>query len=133
MNYVERPGEPIFRHGRRIEIIELVSSSSSGAKVKWKRVYTVVPYTWEVGLRGCRAVSTYKLAMHLLYAHWYNGGRPIRLANVGLVATGVGRNEKRRGLVYLEGKGLISIERRPRKSPLIACLQMEGCPVKGTG
>jgi hypothetical protein len=136
MNFVERPGTPIYRDGRRIEIIELVLASSAvpkSAKAKWKRRYTVFPYTWEVALCDCQAPKTLLLAMHLAYEHWYHNGRPLPLANVGLAARGIDRKAKKRGLAYLEGRGLIRVERRPRKSPTITCLQMEGCPVKGIG
>jgi DNA-binding MarR family transcriptional regulator len=55
----------------------------------------------------------------LLYLAWDNGMRPVPLANVKLKRWGVNRETKRRVLDALEKAGLIVIERRPRKAPVV--------------
>lgn len=89
-------------------------------KGKWKRQFTRFPYAWQVRLQDCKAGSTYRLALYLLYEHWRNGGRRIRLSN-GVLA-GVDRTTKWDGLRVLERAGLVQIERRQRKAPLVTCL-----------
>jgi hypothetical protein len=42
----------------------------------WQRLCTVVPRAWELRLLEAKRVSTYRLAIELLYLHWY--GRAIR-------------------------------------------------------
>jgi hypothetical protein len=100
-------------------------------KEKWKRRYTIFPYAWQERLRSCQAGSMYRLALHLLYEHWRNGGRSIRLANVALAAEGVGRTVKLDGLRELERLGLVKVEWRSKKSPIVTCLLVghTGSPV----
>ena len=91
-------------------------------KGKWKRQFTRFPYAWQVRLQDCKAGSTYRLALYLLYEHWRNGGRRIRLSNGVLAAEGVDRTTKWDGLRILERAGLVRVERRQRKAPLVTCL-----------
>lgn len=81
--------------------------------------FVKVPGAWVEKLAQARYVVTYRVALHLLYQHWKGRGRPILLANGQLKMGGVSRGTKWRGLRELERLGLISIERRPRKSPII--------------
>jgi hypothetical protein len=113
-------------------LAELRAATPTRRKAKWVRRYVVFPDAWVAALRSCRTGKTFTLALHLLYEHWNNGGRPIRLANVALAAKDIGRKAKRTGLAHLEGVGLVHVERQSRKSPVVTCLQMEGCPRKGT-
>jgi hypothetical protein len=46
-------------------------------------------------------------------------GAPVKLANGMLALDGISRRTKRRALLQLERHGLISIERRPKKSPIV--------------
>ena len=80
------------------------------------------PLVWVDRLRTVRYTSTYRVALHLLFRHWKSGSRPIQLSNVALVEAGVSRDQKWRALRELEFLGLISIERRRRRSPLINLL-----------
>jgi hypothetical protein len=85
-----------------------------------KRVkdFVMVPMSWLDELEGCSG-HTYHVALHLLYLHWKNRGKPFPLANGMLRYDGVSRQSKWRALLELERRGLITIERRPRKSPII--------------
>lgn len=80
------------------------------------------PLVWADRLRTVRYTSSYRVALHLLYRHWKSGGCPIQLSNVALVEAGVSRDQKWRALRELELLGLIRIERRRRRSPLINLL-----------
>jgi hypothetical protein len=95
---------------------------------KWERRYTIFPYAWQVRLRDCKASSTYRLALHLLYEHWRSGGHRIRLSNVALATEGVGRTAKLHGLRELERVGLVQVEWRPKKAPLVTCVLVGDLP-----
>jgi hypothetical protein len=88
-------------------------------KATWQNRFILVPWAWVDRLNDARHVGTYQVALHLLYESWRNGGRVIRLSNS---APGIERRRKWRGLRELEQFGLIEIERRPRKAPLITVL-----------
>jgi hypothetical protein len=87
----------------------------------WRRQFVKVPWTWVERLNGASG-QTYKVALYLLYLHWKGKGEPIKLANGRLRVDGVSRFSKWRALGDLERRGLIDIERRPRRSPLIRLL-----------
>jgi hypothetical protein len=80
------------------------------------------PWTWADKLTKARHISTYRVALHLLYQHWKTGGGPIQLANGSLATEGVERRQKWRALRELEQLGLIAVKRRPRKSPQITVI-----------
>jgi hypothetical protein len=89
------------------------------APKKWRREFVRVPWAWVERLRETKRVSTYRLALVILYEHWRTGGRPIVLSNVGMRSEGLTRQSKWNALEELGGLGLIEIETRPRKSPRI--------------
>jgi hypothetical protein len=95
---------------------------------KWKRQFTLFPYTWQERLQGCKAGSTYRLALYLLYEHWRNRGRRIRLSNGVLAAEGVRRTVKLDGLRELERAGLVQVQWRLHKAPLVTCLLVGDLP-----
>jgi hypothetical protein len=86
----------------------------------WKKHFIKVPWFWVERLSGAHHACTWKLAMHLLYEHWRNGRQAIVLSNSAV--EGVARRRKWEGLRELEQLGLVAIERRPRKSPLVSVL-----------
>jgi hypothetical protein len=79
------------------------------------------PWSWADRLRTNRG-TTYRVAIHLLYEHWRGGGRPIQLSNVALSGQGVRSKSKWRALHELESAGLIRVERRARRSPVVYVL-----------
>ena len=89
---------------------------------KQRQHFIKVPMAWDERLYGARHAITYNVAHYLLYRHWKGNGQPILLANEALRMRGVERRAKWRALRELEQLGLISIERRRRKSPLITVL-----------
>jgi hypothetical protein len=86
------------------------------------RKFIKVPLIWKECLSEAAYIGTYRVALHLLYRHWKEGGRPILLSNVALATEGVSRWGKWRALRELELLGLVKIERRPRKSPVITVI-----------
>jgi len=81
--------------------------------------FVMVPWLWVEKLRR-KPWYVYHVACFLLYLHWQRGDRgPIKLASGLLVMDGVNRTSKRRALKELENLGLITVERRSRKSPIV--------------
>jgi hypothetical protein len=89
-------------------------------KIRKRREHFIrVPWTWVEKLAPSRSANTYRVALYLLYMHWKNKEAPFKLANGMLAIDGVTRFSKWRALQELEQAGLIRIEKRPRKSPVI--------------
>jgi hypothetical protein len=86
-----------------------------------RRHFVQVPWTWVDRLKGAQG-STYRVALILLYLDWKGNGEPIKLANGMLRIDGVSRYSKWRALNELERRGMIVVERRRRRSPLIQVL-----------
>ena len=80
--------------------------------------FVMVPWAWVEALSGATG-QTWHLAMHLLYLHWKGNGAPIKLANGMLKIDGISRASKWRALAELERRGLITVQRRPSRSPII--------------
>jgi hypothetical protein len=87
---------------------------------KRQQHFVRMPWAWVERLRNTKSANTYRVALHLLYLYWKTGGASFSLANGGLAMEGVTRHAKWRALRELERLGLIMVERRPRKSPLIS-------------
>jgi hypothetical protein len=83
-----------------------------------KRGHIKVPLAW-YHLLADASGPTCLTAMRIAYLHWKGKGEPIKLANEALAEVGVSRNGKYRALRDLERRGLITVERTPRKSPII--------------
>jgi hypothetical protein len=89
------------------------------AKIRKRREHFVMlPMTWYERLKGAHG-QTYRVAWYLLYLHWKSKGSPIKLANGMLAMDGVPATSKRRALGDLERRGLITVERQFRKSPVV--------------
>lgn len=92
------------------------------AKKKWERQFIRFPWSWVERLKGTRRGATWALALFLIYEHWRAGGRPIKLTNIMAAEVGVSPDAKRRALEELAQVGLVAIQRRARKSPLVTLL-----------
>jgi hypothetical protein len=85
---------------------------------KRRQHFVMVPWMWIERLNGASG-QTYRLAHVLLYLHWKGKGGPIKLPNGMLEMDGVSRYSKWRALNDLERRGLITVERRARRSPFV--------------
>jgi hypothetical protein len=88
---------------------------------KRRKHFIMLPFTWLESLSGASG-QVYAMALHLLYRDWKSSGMPIKLGNGMLQIDGIGRRTKWRALAELERRGLIAVERRRRKSPMIRLL-----------
>ena len=78
----------------------------------------MVPWVWVESLKAARHVASYRLALFVLYQHWKTN-KPVLASNVALKALGVPRRSKYRAIRELERLGLIHVEWRRRRSPVI--------------
>jgi hypothetical protein len=116
----ENPYAELKQHRRTPEM--LASLAVVPRKIQKRRQHFIkVPWTWVERLNGA-AGQTYRVALCLLYLHWKGRGEPIKFANGMLQVDGVNRQAKWRGVNDLERRGLIAVERRQRRSPLIRVL-----------
>jgi hypothetical protein len=105
-------------------IVVLERRATEPRKLEKRRKHFVqVPWTWVEALSGASG-QTWHLAIQLLYLHWKGNGEPITLANGMLEMDGIGRKGKSHALDELERRGLITVERRPRKSPIVKLLRV---------
>jgi hypothetical protein len=84
--------------------------------------FVKVPLEWMERLSAARLAATWKVALHLLHESFKNRRQVIRLANGTLALDGISKWQKWRALAELEKLGLVSVERRPNKSPHVTLL-----------
>jgi hypothetical protein len=89
-------------------------------RTKWRREFVRVPWEWAERLQGAKRVSSWRLAVLLLYEHWRTGGRDIALSNVLARDIGLSCRSKSRGLKELENLDLIEVRRHRRTAPRVA-------------
>ena len=92
------------------------------AKIRKRRErFIMMPMAWYEKLANpaptCRC--TCLVACYLLHLHWKNDGEPFKLANGMLAYDGISPDSKLRALKDLERRGLITVEWRKKKSPII--------------
>ena len=80
--------------------------------------FTKFPKIWEMRLAETQADGcTYRVALYLLdKACW---SRQVVLGTATMQNRGVGRKGKRGALQHLRRAGLIAVEERPHKSPIV--------------
>jgi hypothetical protein len=92
---------------------------------EWQRFYTLVPREWELRLLDAKCVGTYRLAHELLYRHWHGKGKPVTLSGKMAKAVKLPARSKSRALAELERLGLVSVDRKPRRSPRVTPLHTQ--------
>jgi hypothetical protein len=101
------------------QILTLGRAVSVSRKIRKRREqFVMVPWAWLERLAGTCHAAPFKMAHHVLYEHWRNGGKPFTLSNSAV--KGVSRWQKWRALNELERLELITVERRKRKAPQIS-------------
>jgi hypothetical protein len=86
-----------------------------------ERGHIKVPLTWHYQLKGADG-PTLHTAQHICYLHWKGKGGSVKLANGALAEIGVSRKGKYRALRELESRGLITVERPSRRSPIVTVI-----------
>ena len=81
--------------------------------------YAMVPMALICAMAKVRSAAPIKLAIELQRRHRVERTDKIKLGNISLAALGIDRKAKQRALKELEACGLVLIERRTRRSPII--------------
>lgn len=91
---------------------------------KQREHFAMMPMAWWEKLDGASG-RAWQMAWYLLYKDWKDKGGPVKLPNGMANYLGIQRRTKWRALAELERRGLVAIDRRPKKSPLVQCLKHE--------
>jgi hypothetical protein len=100
-------------------------------ELKRREQFAMTPYRWIEKLNGASG-TTHQVALRLLLLSWKQGGGPVKLGNKSLEFDAINRYAKRRALANLERRGLVTVERQPRKAPLVQLLHATA-PLQGPG
>jgi hypothetical protein len=84
--------------------------------------FVMVPWAWIEKLDGATG-QTYRVALVLLYEHWRRRGEPMKLNNRMVENCSISRQSKWRALADLERRGLIAVQRRSKRSPMVRVLR----------
>ena len=101
---------------------EMLAGSAPKKLRKQRQHFIKIPWTWVERLVEARHIATYRVALHVLYRHWKGGGLPFTLSNTSVADEGVTQWRKWDALRELEQLGLITVERRRRRSPRITVI-----------
>jgi hypothetical protein len=98
------------------------------AKIRKRREqFVMMPMWWYEKLLSKPAIAgtTILVALYLLHLDWKHHAKPFKLSNGMLEYDGISRHSKWRALTDLERRGLIIVQRRPKKSPIIRVLLVQ--------
>jgi hypothetical protein len=94
---------------------------------KRRKDFAMLPMSWYDTLANPVAPgSAVLVAWHLCHLCWKSHGKPFKLPNGMLRHDGISRQSKWRALAELDRRGLITTERRAKKSPIIHLLKTDG-------
>ena len=97
--------------------------ATAGSKLVGRGPFVQYPVEAITRLAGAKHLGTVKLFGWLLHLSWKADHRlPLRLANETVTPLGLSRWGKGAALRELEALGLIRVQRRERKSPLITAI-----------
>jgi hypothetical protein len=115
-------GDPFDLRNLRMPVGEAERLAAVPMKIqKRRRHFIMLPMTWWEKLQGASG-QTWRVACYLLYRNWENEGEPIKLANEMLGRSGISHDAKSKALRELERRGLVTIDRRGKRSPIVTVL-----------
>jgi hypothetical protein len=110
---------------KRLRIDPAKLAAHVPAKIRKRRErFVMMPMWWieKLGEAPLATGATHQVACYIVHLHWKHHGKPFKLPNGMLEYDGVSRQSKWRALPDLERRGLIKVERRPSRSPIIHLL-----------
>lgn len=121
MSYVERPGKPVFRHGKRIETVELVplTPSAKRRKARQEEAFVLVPLTRAAEVVKCMREKGVMVWIVLMYLAWKDKSPTVQLSNEIMKRYGISRHTKYRALATLEAAGIVTIEWQNKQAPMV--------------
>ena len=120
----------VFAHGKIIEVETLEVGPPAPKSVRSRKRHIKFPGLWEEVLAKPRASgATFLVALVLLYEAWRlasRGYKPVvKLTDVMMKRVHVGAKGKRAALQYLSRRGLVGVEWRPNRNPLVEVYFLE--------
>jgi hypothetical protein len=116
--------EYVISHGRRIAV-KTLNPLKPEEKIRRRRgdTFAMVPLEWAA--RAAIATNTPKAMVWvwLAYQAWRTKSRQFVAGNMALAGMGVTRKSKNAALRQLEAAGLIKVEWRKWKSPIVTLLR----------
>jgi hypothetical protein len=112
----------IIRNGRRIEV-ETVATDVT-PNIRRRTPFVVLPLSWAA--KASAATNCQKAMVWMWLAHRVRKTRTttVTIPNRALAKCGISRRVKSLALRQLERAGLITVERRPRKTPVVTVLRL---------
>ncbi len=112
----------VTRQGRRIA----VETIETGVTPKRHRAdsFAKMPLAWAAAAAKATKTPQAMVWVVLQYMAWKASGETFPLSNVILAKHGVSREVKRRALAALESAGLIVVERRHGRAPLVTVIDI---------
>jgi hypothetical protein len=103
------------RSKKRLEELQ----AAAPAKRKKADIFVKVPIWWVTEATRLTRTPAALVCIHLLLVSWKTRSTTFPFPNGRLKGSGVSREVKRRVLRDLEAGGLIKVERRPGKTPIV--------------
>jgi len=94
-------------------------TTAAGSKPIGHGPFVRYPVEAILRLAGAKHIGTVKLYGWLLHLNWKNDHRPFKLTNEAVALLKIDRRRKGFALRELRDLGLVQVEYRPRKSPLV--------------
>lgn len=122
----DKEDEKIFRQGQRRTSSKPAAVSRQRKSAKRGKVepFVKVPLWWIEGTTKAAKSPTTLVLIELLRLHWETKSLTFPLPNGRLQTLGVSREMKRRVLRNLARAGFITVERRPKKTPLVTLVAL---------
>jgi hypothetical protein len=114
----------IIRNGRRIEVETVATDVTANASRQQVDPFVVLPLSWAA--EASAATNCQKAMVWMWLVHQVRKTRTttVTIPNRALAKYGISRRVKSLALRQLEEAGLISVERRPRKTPIVTVLRL---------
>jgi hypothetical protein len=113
----------VVRNGRKIAVETIEVKGLRPVKRRWTRAFALMPLKETASMFRAMSQPKAMVATVLRYQAWKAKGRSFALSNALLAKYGVHRNSKYRAIAELEAAGLIQVERRGKRAPIITLLQ----------
>jgi hypothetical protein len=104
----------------RFELGRKQAGPPTRRRARRNQKFVMVPAVWAEQLAAIHAHgSAYRVALYLLYESWQTRSSTLKLTNVALAKIGVSRRGKMGALRELRKAGLIAVEEREKRSPVV--------------
>jgi hypothetical protein len=111
----------VMRQGRRI-LVENITPAATKQKTKREEAFALVPLARAAEVTKCMRVRGAMVWIVLLYLAWKNKSPTVQLSNEILEHYGINRHMKYRALATLEAGGIITVEWRGKRAPMVTLI-----------